>query len=55
MKNKFEILIFNDENVSVEVNFDKENDTVWISQSEMAELFEVDRTRITRHIIKCFW
>ena len=34
----------------MEVNFDKGNDTVWLSQNEMAILFGVDRTRIDRHI-----
>lgn len=50
MNNNFEIKVFNNGNVSVEVNFDKENNTVWLTQGEMAILFDVDRTRITRHI-----
>ena len=39
MENKFDIIVFNDENTSLEVNFDKENDTVWLSQKQMADLF----------------
>ena len=50
MNKKFDVIVFNDENVSLEVNFDKDNDTVWLSQNEMATLFGVDRTRIVRHI-----
>lgn len=50
MNNKFDIIVFNDEDISLEVNFDKENETVWLTQSEMAILFGVDRTRIVRHI-----
>ena len=50
MNNNFEIKVFNNGSVSVEVNFDKENNTVWLTQGEMAILFDVDRTRITRHI-----
>ena len=36
MNNNFEIKVFNNGNVSVEVNFDKENNTVWLTQGEMA-------------------
>ena len=50
MNSNFEIKVFNNGSVSVEVNFDKENNTVWLTQMEMAILFDVDRTRITRHI-----
>ncbi len=34
----------------MEVRTDKENDTVWLTQDEMAVLFDVDRTRVVRHI-----
>ncbi|WP_091844077.1 hypothetical protein [Prevotella sp. ne3005] len=27
-----------------------ENETVWLTQAQMAELFETDRTSIVRHI-----
>jgi prophage maintenance system killer protein len=37
---------------SVDVKF--ENDTVWLSQGQMAELFQKDRTVITRHINNVF-
>lgn len=54
MENKFDIIVFNDEDVSLEVTFDRENDTVWLAQNEMAILFEVDRTRIVRHIANIY-
>ena len=37
-----------DETIRLEVRM--ENETVWLTQSQMAELFETDRTSIVRHI-----
>ena len=54
MGNKFDIIVFNDEDICLEVNFDKEHDTVWLTQNEMAILFGVDRTRIVRHIANIY-
>ena len=34
--------------------FKFEDDTVWLNQKQMAELFGKDRTTITRHINKIF-
>lgn len=46
MKN--EIILFENQNVKLEVNM--KDETVWLSQSQMAELFGKDRKTITRHI-----
>ena len=46
MKN--EIIIFENKNVKLEVNM--KDETVWLSQQQMAELFGKDRKTITRHI-----
>jgi prophage maintenance system killer protein len=46
MKN--EIILFENENVKLEVNM--QDETVWLTQAQMAELFENDRKTITRHI-----
>jgi len=46
MKN--EIVLFKNQNVKLEVNM--KDETVWLSQSQMAELFGKDRKTITRHI-----
>ena len=35
---------------TVELNVKLENETVWLTQSQMAELFGVDRTSVVRHI-----
>lgn len=41
-----------DGNTQLEVKFEK--DTVWLTQSQIAELFGRDRTVITRHIRNIF-
>ena len=46
MKN--EIIVFEDEGIRLDVNLSEE--TVWLTQAQMAELFERDRKTITRHI-----
>lgn len=52
MDKQFDIILFNDENISLEVNFDKENDTVWLSQKQLADLFDVTTDNIGLHIKK---
>lgn len=49
-----EIIIFQtaDSQTQVEVKF--ENETVWLSQSQIAELFQRERTVITKHINNVF-
>ena len=46
MKN--EIILFENQNIKLEVNM--KDETVWLSQQQMAELFNKDRKTITRHI-----
>lgn len=50
MKN--EIILFENQDVKLEVNL--RDETVWLSQQQMAELFGKDRTVITRHINNIF-
>ena len=47
---KYQLISFTDDGLSLDVRVDTEKETVWLTQSEMAELFDVDRSRITRHI-----
>lgn len=51
-KEKNEIIIFENQNVKLEVNL--KDETVWLTQKQMAELFDKDRTVITRHINNIF-
>ena len=48
MNNSIEI--YRSQDGSVQLNVKLENETVWLAQSQMAELFGVDRTSIVRHI-----
>ncbi|OQX73402.1 MAG: hypothetical protein B6D59_05775 [Campylobacteraceae bacterium 4484_4] len=43
-----DVVVFKDDGLQLKVGFDGE--TVWLRQSEIAQLFEKDRTVITRHI-----
>lgn len=43
-----EIILFENQGVKLEVNM--KDETVWLTQQQMAELFEKDRKTITRHI-----
>lgn len=53
MKNsRNEIIIFNNQEVKLEVNM--KDETVWLTQAQMAQLFNKDRTVITRHINNIF-
>ncbi|WP_294769814.1 virulence protein RhuM/Fic/DOC family protein [Prevotella sp.] len=48
------IKIYRSQDGSVQLNVKLENETVWLTQSQMAELFGRDRTVIARHINNCY-
>ena len=51
--NQNEIILYQpNDTISIEVLLD--NDTVWLTQAQIAELFERDRTVIGKHIKNCF-
>lgn len=47
---KHEIFVFEDGKVKIDVDISPSEDTVWLTQDQIAELFDVDRTWIVRHI-----
>ena len=47
---KYEIVKFRDNEFEMDVNVSSNEETVWLTQIEIAELFEKDRKTITRHI-----
>ena len=51
---KFELVRFTDNGFELDVRADLQHDTVWLTNDEMALLFDVDRTRILRHINKIY-
>jgi hypothetical protein len=52
MESKIEIYKTPDGQTEIKVNFDK--DTVWLNQYHLAELFDTDRTSITKHLKNIF-
>ena len=46
MKN--EIIIFENQEIKLEVNM--KDETVWLNKAQMSQLFNIDRTGISRHI-----
>jgi prophage maintenance system killer protein len=48
------IVIYQTEDGQTQIDVRLENDTVWLTQAQMAELFQKDRTVITRHINNVF-
>ena len=49
-----EIILFETEDKEITLNVPIEQDTVWLTQAQMTELFGVDRTVITRHVNNVF-
>ncbi len=47
---KYNLVVFNDDNLELEVKVDKENETVWLNLDEIAKLFDRDKSVISRHI-----
>ena len=50
----YEIIKFENDNVELEVNVSPEEETVWLSLSEMCLLFDRDKSVISRHIRNVF-
>ena len=45
-----QIVIYQTEDGQTQIDVRLENDTVWLTQAQMAELFETDITSIVRYI-----
>ncbi|QKF93129.1 RhuM family protein [Campylobacter sp. CCUG 57310] len=39
-----------DNKVNIQILADRENETIWLNQKQIADIFEVDRTNVTKHI-----
>ena len=48
------IVIYQTEDGQTQIDVRLENETVWLTQAQMAALFQKDRTVITRHINNIF-
>lgn len=54
MKNNGDFIIYQTEDGLTKINVKVENDTVWLSLDLMAELFQRDKSTISRHIKNIF-
>lgn len=52
--NKFDLVKFTDNDFELDVRADSEHETVWLTQEEIAKLFDTARSSITYHINKIF-
>ena len=50
LNNAGDIIIYQTEDGLTKIDVKMENETVWLTQAQMAELFQKDRTVIGRHI-----
>ena len=49
-----ESLLYTTANGSVKVEIYLQNETIWLTQQKIAELFGVDRTVVTKHLANIF-
>jgi prophage maintenance system killer protein len=54
LKNNTELVIYQSENGAVSLDVEIIDESVWLTQAQMTELFDRDRTVITRHINNVF-
>ncbi len=54
MTKKPEIIIFQNKEGAIEFRGDFQRDTLWARQSQISDLFGVDRTVVTKHINNIF-
>jgi hypothetical protein len=52
--NNSEIVLYSDDNGQIKVETRIENNSIWLSQSSIAELFRVQRPAITKHLTNIF-
>lgn len=54
MNKKSEIILFKTKDEKISISVHLEDETVWLTQKQMAELYDVDRSVITKHINNIF-
>ena len=50
MNKKSEIILFKTKDEKISISVHLEDETVWLTQKQMAELYDVDRSVITKHM-----
>ena len=54
LETKYEIVKFVDNNFELEVNVSPVEETVWLTQNQIASLFSTTKQNISLHINNCF-
>jgi hypothetical protein len=54
MNNQSEVIIYQTEDGQTKIDVRMENETVWLSLDKMAELFQRDKSTVSRHIKNVF-
>ena len=49
-----EVIVFKNGELELEVNVSDDRENVWLSKQQMAELFQRDRTAISKHLKNIF-
>lgn len=52
--NKYELVKFIDNDLELDITISPEEDNIWLSKNQIAELFDRDRSVISKHIKKIF-
>ena len=53
-ESKYELIKFEDGDFSLDVNVSPHEETVWLTQEQIAELYDVKRQAITKHIANIY-
>lgn len=52
--NNYKIVRFNQENIAIDVIVSPEENTIWLTQDQLTELFQTSRPNISKHITKIY-
>ena len=53
--NKYTLVKFIDNDLELDITISPEEDNIWLSKNQIAELFDRDRSVISKHIKKIFY
>ena len=54
MLNEQNLITFKDDQLEIQVNVSPQEDTVWLTQDQLSQLFEKNKSTISRHIRNIF-
>ena len=54
MNKEMRVVLYHIDDTDIDVNAVIQNDSIWITQKAMAEIFSVDKSNISRHLKNIF-